>query len=123
MQSRSHDQPLHKSNEEEKMTSSSKENVLVDNCFGIVTNKRLTYMAKKSWFSGGRREDVPLKQVVAVRYEMDRKVFGGLLLIVLGIVLITVVVGIIPLIVGILLMWGSPTVNDGHGKNQKQRRL
>jgi hypothetical protein len=42
---------------------------------------------------------------------MDRKVFGGLLLIVLGIVLITVVVGIIPLIVGILLMWGSPTVN------------
>ena len=111
MQSRSHDQPLHKSNEEEKMTSSSKENVLVDNCFGIVTNKRLTYMAKKGWFSGGRREDVPLKQVVAVRYEMDRKVFGGLLLIVLGIVLITVVVGIIPLIVGILLMWGSPTVN------------
>jgi len=93
------------------MTSSSKENVLVDNCFGIVTNKRLTYMAKKSWFRGGRREDVPLKQVVAVRYEMDRKVVGGLFLVVLGIVLITVVVGIIPLIFGVLLMWGSPTVS------------
>ncbi len=91
--------------------TSSPEKVLIENSFGTVTSKRLVYMAKKSWFSGGRREDVPLRQVVAVRYEMDRKIFQGIFLIVLGIVLLYVVIGIIPLILGILLMWGSPTVN------------
>lgn len=93
------------------MTSDSAEKVLIDNPFGIVTTKRVTYMAKKSWFSGGRREDVPLRQVVAVRHETDRRVFAGLFLIVLGILLITFFVGIIPLIAGILFIWGSPMVN------------
>jgi hypothetical protein len=98
-------------NQEVKMASSSSEQTIIDNCFGIVTNKRVTYMAKKGWFGGGRREDVPLRQVVSVRYEIERKVFIGLFLIVLGIVLIAIIVGIIPLFLGVLLIWGSPMVN------------
>jgi len=93
------------------MTSGSPEQTIIDNPFGIVTNKRVTYMAKKSWFSGGRREDVPLKQVVSVRYETDRKIFLGLFYVVLGLVLITFIVGIIPLVSGVLFLWGSPMVN------------
>jgi hypothetical protein len=60
------------------MTSGSPEQTMIDNSFGTVTNKRVTYMAKKGWFSSGYREDVPLKQVVSVRHATERKVFLGL---------------------------------------------
>lgn len=93
------------------MTSVSPEQTIIDNPYGIVTNKRVTYMSNKSWFGGGRREDVPLKQVVSVRYETERKLFSGLFLIVLGLLTIAFVIGIIPLLFGILLLWGSPKVN------------
>jgi len=93
------------------MTSASPEQTIIDNSFGIVTTKRVTYMAKKSWFSGGRREDVPLKQVVSVRYETSRNIFLGLFYVVLGVLLISFVIGIIPLVFGVLILWGSPLVN------------
>lgn len=92
------------------MTSGSSEQTMVDNIFGVVTNKRVTYMAKKGWFGGGIREDVPLKQVVSVRYETERKIFAGLFLVILGIILLVAIVGIIPLFIGVLLLWGSPMV-------------
>ena len=84
---------------------------MINNPFGIVTNKRVTYMAKKGWFSGGRREDVPLKQVVSVRYETSRNIFLGLFYVVVGLLLLLAVIGIIPLVFGILYLWGSPLVN------------
>jgi len=93
------------------MTSGSQEQTIIENPFGLVTTKRVTYMAKKSWFSGGSREDVPIKQVVSVRYETSRNIFLGLFYIVLGLLLITFIIGIIPLIFGILILWGSPRVN------------
>jgi hypothetical protein len=93
------------------MTSGSQEQTIVENAFGIVTTKRVTYMAKKSWFSGGSREDVPIKQVVSVRYITSRNIFLGLFYIVLGVLLIAFIIGIVPLILGILIIWGSPLVN------------
>lgn len=92
------------------MTSVS-EKIVIDNMFGVVTNKRVTYFANKSWFGGGSREDVPLKQVVSVRYEIQRRLFMGLFLTVVGIAWIREIFGIIPLLFGILFLWGSPRVN------------
>lgn len=92
------------------MSSGLPEQTMIENAFGAVTNKRVTYMAKKGWFSSGYREDVPLKQVVSVRHVTDRKVFLGLFLIVVGIALLAIIIGIIPLIIGIQFLWGSPTV-------------
>jgi hypothetical protein len=89
----------------------AEENRIIDNRFGLVTSKRVTYYAKKGWFGGGRREDVPLKQVVSVRYEVERKVFWGILLIVIGIISLFAIIGIVPLVLGVLFVWGSPTVN------------
>jgi hypothetical protein len=93
------------------MTSGSPEQTIIDNPFGIVTNKRVAYMVKKSWFGGGRREDVPLKQVVSVRHDTERKLFWGLFLTVVGLASLMYIVGIIPLGLGVLLLWGSPMVN------------
>lgn len=93
------------------MSSGSQESIIIDNPFGIVTTKRVTYMAKKGWFSGGGREDVPIKQVVSVRYETDKNIFLGLFYVVLGLILLAFIIGIIPLVLGILMLWGSPVVN------------
>ncbi|PSB53471.1 hypothetical protein [Chamaesiphon polymorphus] len=93
------------------MTSNNPEQTIISTSFGTVTSKRVTYMYNKGWFSGGKREDVPLKQVASVRHETERKIFLGLFYIVLGLVLIAVVIGIIPLVFGIFLLWGSPKVN------------
>ena len=93
------------------MSSGAAEQTLISNMYGIVTTKRVTYFAKKSWFSGGYREDVPLKQVVSVRYETGRSIFLGLFLIVIGLLLLLFFIGIVPLALGILLLWGSPKVN------------
>jgi len=44
------------------------------NEFGTVTKDRVTYFRKKGWFSGGSREDVPIRHVTSVRYEKTRSI-------------------------------------------------
>lgn len=92
------------------MTISPNEKSAFSNEFGEVSDRRLVYLWRKNWFSGTRRIDIPMKQVVSVRSDTDRNIFLGLFLIVIGLVLLTFIIGIIPLIVGILILWGSPTV-------------
>ena len=100
------------------MTAESGEQGVTDTVFGTVTTRRVIYFANKGWFSGGSREDVPLRQVVSVRYEIKRSIFLGLLVTVLGLVLligdgfgISFVVGIIVIPFGLIMLWGSPVVN------------
>ena len=93
------------------MTSDSQEQTIIDNGFGIVTNKRVTYMAQKSWFGGGSREDVPINKVVSIRQETNRNIPAGLFFITIGLSSLYILIGIIPLVFGILLLLGSPRVN------------
>lgn len=93
------------------MSSASVEQTIVSNRYGTVTNKRVIYFADKGWFSGGRREDVPLKQVVSIRYETSRSILMGIFCLLVGLALLMYVVGIIPVAIGVLLLWGSPKVN------------
>jgi hypothetical protein len=93
------------------MTAESGEQGVTDTVFGTVTTRRVIYFANKGWFSGGSREDVPLRQVVSVRYEIKRSIFLGLLVTVLGLVLLIFVVGIIVIPFGLIMLWGSPVVN------------
>jgi len=93
------------------MTAESGEQGVTDTVFGTVTTRRVIYFANKGWFSGGSREDVPLRQVVSVRYEIKRSIFLGLLVTVLGLFLLMFVVGIIVIPFGLILLWGSPVVN------------
>ncbi|NJN23653.1 MAG: hypothetical protein HC810_03695 [Acaryochloridaceae cyanobacterium RL_2_7] len=93
------------------MLSSSPEQTIVNNPFGLVTTKRVAYMSHKNWFRGGIREDIPLSQVVSIRYEIKRCIFLGLLLVTGGLQSLTDVVGLLPMALGGLLLWGSPQVN------------
>ena len=92
------------------MDGEQKEQTFVENVFGTVTDKRVVYFREKGWFSGGSREDVPLRHVTSVRIDKTRSIVWGILLVLIGLATIVFVVGIVPLAFGILLLWGSPTV-------------
>lgn len=99
------------------MNESQGEQTFVNNAFGTVTSKRVIYNRAKGWFSGGSREDIPLKHVTAVRLETSRSVAAGILLLLIGLsMLIGAESGGIKLIGGVLLicaaalLWGSPSV-------------
>jgi len=85
--------------------------------FGTITTKRITYFAKKNWFSGGYREDIPLKQVVSIRHETSRNIFWGLTFLLIGLSCFSgndakyFLVGSVLSLLGGLMLWGSPTVN------------
>ena len=88
----------------------SAETEFVSNIFGTVTNKRVIYFRSKSWFSGGSREDVPLKHVTSVRVDTSRSIIGGIVLVILGLFTLKILIGILFLAFGILLLIGSPSV-------------
>lgn len=97
------------------MSEEVKEETLVTNEFGTVTDKRVVYFRKKGWFSGGSREDVPLKHVTSVRLERKRHPLWGLIFLLTGLAAFAagtqaIIAAIILLAIGALLLWGSPTV-------------
>jgi hypothetical protein len=92
------------------MDEKQKEQTFVENMFGTVTDKRVIYFREKGWFSGGSREDVPLKHVTSVRIDRTRSIIWGIILVLIGLTTLIFVVGVVPLVFGILLLWGSPTV-------------
>jgi hypothetical protein len=102
------------------------EQTLATSVFGIVTNRRVIYQRSKGWFSGGSREDIPLKHVTSVRLDTTRHVLWGILLLLIGLPLTfgpnssNAVVGTVLLCLAVLLLWGSPTVivnTAGQDKN------
>lgn len=98
------------------MAENQVEKTYVNNPFGQVTDRRVVYYRKKGWFSGGSREDVPLKHVTSVRVEITRHMFWGGALVLVGLVALAsgeagvIIGGLLFIAFGILLLWGSPTV-------------
>lgn len=94
------------------MTINSGEQSIFSNRFGEISDRRLIYLWKKHWFSGKRRVDIPIKQVVSVSHDTDRSIFYGLFLTVVGISLLRYFnfFGIIFFLTGIFMIWGSPRV-------------
>jgi hypothetical protein len=102
------------------------EQTFVAGVFGTVTNKRVIYQRAKGWFSGGSREDIPLKHVTSVRLDTTRHILLGILLVLIGLPLAFApdshngVVGSVLFCLAVLLLWGSPTVvvnTAGQDKN------
>jgi len=101
------------------------EQTLALGVFGTVTNKRVIYQRAKGWFSGGSREDIPLKHVTSVRLDTTRHILGGVLLVILGLASLSApgvgkLIGAALTAFGVLLLWGSPAVvvnTSGNDKN------
>lgn len=69
------------------MTANSLEQEVVNNSYGLVTTRRVTYFLKTNWIhwlGSGSREDTLLDQIVSVKYQANKKVLHGLVLMALG---------------------------------------
>jgi hypothetical protein len=88
----------------------------VSNPFGTVTDKRVIYFRAKGWFSGGSREDIPLKHVTSVRVDIKRHPVVGIVLGLIGFAALAsgqagvVIGGLILIALAGLVLWGSPSV-------------
>jgi hypothetical protein len=88
----------------------------VSNAFGTATNKWAVYFRAKGWFSGGSREDVPLKHVTSVRINTKRHPVVGIVLGLVGLAMLgsgeagVVIGGVVLIVLAGLLLLGSPSV-------------
>lgn len=84
--------------------------------FGTVTKDRVIYRYRKGWFTGGSREDIPLRHVTSVALETSRHVVWGILLVIVALIAMAVgkapgiLIGIVLLALAVLILWGSPKV-------------
>jgi hypothetical protein len=91
------------------------EKVMCDTAFGTVTDRRVTYLARKSWFSSGSQEDLPIRRTTSVRLETARQCILGATLAVIGLVLfaagtVGILIGLVSIGIAVLCFWGSPKV-------------
>ena len=96
------------------------------NEFGDVQADRIALYAKKSWFGGGSREELPIRHVTSVRLETSRSIFGGILLLIIGLGAAYaggggIVVGLILAALGIVLLLGWPVVTINTAGNDLRR--
>jgi hypothetical protein len=90
--------------------------VAANTAFGTVTDRQVTYFYKKGWFSGGSREDLPIRHITSVRLETARHPFWAVFLILIGLVCLfaikgaAILVGLVLVALAALLLWGSPKV-------------
>jgi hypothetical protein len=77
------------------MSRGSREQEVLKNKFGTITDKRVIFLSKRDLFNSGSQEEMPLMQVVSVRFY-QQKSFVAIIAGSLGIVLPLVVVSLLP---------------------------
>lgn len=77
------------------MSRGSREQEVLSNKFGTITDKRLIFLSKKDLFKNGEREEMPFKQVVSVRFYRQKS-FVAILTGTIGILLSIAMVSLLP---------------------------
>ncbi|MBS0472650.1 MAG: hypothetical protein JSR60_16370 [Proteobacteria bacterium] len=96
------------------------------NEFGAVFPDRIVVCSKKSWFSGGSQEDLPLRHVTSIRMETSRNIFGGIVLLLIGLASLSsgsggvMLVGLVLGALGVILLIGWPKVSVNTAGNDLQ---
>lgn len=104
-------------------------NEIFSNEFGTIRPNRVTYYRKKGFLSGGSEEDIPLRHVTSVRYEVTRPWIWGTILVLAGLPVAFEIGGFyfllggLMVLVGVILILGFPTVSIGTSSGDKERML
>lgn len=77
------------------MSRGSREQEVLQNKFGTITDKRVIFLSRRDLFNSGSQEEMPLRQVVSVRFY-QQKSFVAIIAGSIGIVLPLVVVSLLP---------------------------
>ena len=78
------------------MSRGSREQEVLKNKFGTITDKRVIFLSKRDLFNSGSQQEIPIMQVVSVRFSQQKSlpaIIGGIIGIVLPLV---VVVALLP---------------------------
>jgi hypothetical protein len=90
------------------MSRGSREQEVLSNKFGTITDKRLIFLSKKDLFKNGDREEMPLKQVVSVRFYQQKSfvaIVTGSLGILFSLVVVSLLRGnLVALMIGALII-------------------
>ena len=90
------------------MSRGSREQEVLSNKFGTITDKRLIFMSKKDLFQNGTREEMALKQVVSARFYQQKSfvaIVTGSIGILVSLVLVSLVRGnLVTLMLGALII-------------------
>ncbi|HEY9833227.1 MAG TPA: hypothetical protein V6D26_21925 [Stenomitos sp.] len=79
------------------MSRGSREQEVLSNKFGTITDKRLIFLSKKDLFKNGDREEMLLKQVVSVRFYQQKSFVA----------ILTGSIGILVSLAGVSLLRGN----------------
>jgi serine/threonine protein kinase len=72
----------------ENRPKKEKEVILLDNHFGMVTNRKVLYLKGKDLFENGQREEVYLRKVISVEIEIHREIPTGIFFLLIAIPLL-----------------------------------
>lgn len=107
------------------MPECSEEPYIISNQFGTISAKQVIFLSQKGLFRSGSREEIPLKQIVSVRFYRQKSfviaILGGLGILLPFVInalfsgsLIAKLSGLIVLVVGVWIAYvgiaGIPTV-------------
>jgi hypothetical protein len=90
---------------------------IVTTAFGTVSDRRVRYQSKKSWFRGGIAEDIPLRHVTSVTLQTSRHPIWAIVFAFLGLACLVsgdvagFIFGVLFGVLVVLFMWGSPAVH------------
>jgi hypothetical protein len=79
------------------MSRGSREQEVLSNKFGTITEKQITFLSDKDLFKNGSREEMPLRQVVSVRFYQQKSFIA----------IITGILGILFSLAGVTLLRGN----------------
>ncbi len=77
------------------MSRGAREQEVLRNKFGTITDKRVIFLSKRDLFNSGSQEEIPIMQVVSVRFY-QQKSLPAIIAGSIGIVLPLVVVALLP---------------------------
>lgn len=60
------------------MSRSSGEQELLTNKFGTISDRQVIFLSNKSLFSSRSREEIPLKQIISVRFYKQKFLIAGI---------------------------------------------
>ena len=90
---------------------------IFSNAYGTVYKDRVTYIRGKGIFAGGSEEDVPMRHITSVRYDVDRRPVVSIIIIFIGVVAlvdfsgwIANLIGLGMIVIGGIAIQGTPSV-------------
>ncbi|HEY9608059.1 hypothetical protein [Allocoleopsis sp.] len=90
------------------MSRGSREQEVLKNKFGTITDKRVIFLSKRDLFNSGSQEEMPLMQVVSVRFYQQKSlvaIIAGSIGIVLPLVVVSLLPGnLIALMIGAIII-------------------